>query len=280
MPHLYRRLSFFRGVSLGIGRIGSCLEATRVLVGLGLVASVLSFAQPAWAVPSFARQTGYRCSQCHTTPPELTQEGRDFKLNGYTLKVVPSIKAEPNKKTSPMDMLSSLPLSAWFQGSLTSVSTPVPGTQNGSVEFPQTLSLFLAGAWSTNVGSFMQVTYNGAADHFTIDNTDIRYANVTRLAGKDLHYGFTLNNNPTLEDLWNSTPAWGFPFFSTDVAPSPTASALINGGLAQDVVGVGGYGLLANHLYFAATAYRSEHIGASQPLTGAGATNNIQGASP
>jgi hypothetical protein len=242
----------------------------------------LTFSQPALAVPSFARQTGYKCGLCHTTPPELTQEGRDFKLNGYTLKIdtVPSITAPPTKKSTGLDMLSSLPLSVWFQTSFTSTGSSQPGTQNGSVEFPQTLSLFLAGSWSTNVGSFLQVTYNAARDHFSIDNTDIRYANVTRLLGKDLHYGITLNNNPTVEDLWHSTPAWGYPFISNDLAPTPLARATINGALAQDVVGIGVYGLWMNHLYVATTAYRSQHVGSPQPLSGMEAAYNIQGAAP
>src|SRR5450830_457443 len=38
-----------------------------------------------FAVPSFARQTGMDCAACHTSFPELTPFGRDFKLNGYTL---------------------------------------------------------------------------------------------------------------------------------------------------------------------------------------------------
>jgi hypothetical protein len=39
------------------------------------------------AMPSFARQTGAPCSQCHTQSfgPNLTPFGRNFKLNGYTL---------------------------------------------------------------------------------------------------------------------------------------------------------------------------------------------------
>ena len=39
----------------------------------------------AYAVPSFARQTGLDCMACHTAFPELTQMGRDFKLRGYTM---------------------------------------------------------------------------------------------------------------------------------------------------------------------------------------------------
>ena len=37
------------------------------------------------ALPSFARQTGMSCVACHTSFPELTPFGREFKLNGYTL---------------------------------------------------------------------------------------------------------------------------------------------------------------------------------------------------
>jgi hypothetical protein len=37
-----------------------------------------------------------------------------------------------------------------------------------------------------------------------------------------LYYGVTLNNNPTLEDLWHS-PAWGFPWVASDVGPRPVA---------------------------------------------------------
>ena len=85
---------------------------------------------------------------------------------------------------------------------------------------PQAVSLFLAGAWGSHVGSFVQVTYDPQADHFSWDNTDIRYANNSgKLFPKQLTYGITMNNNPTVEDLWNSTPAWGFPFVSSDVAP-------------------------------------------------------------
>ncbi len=159
------------------------------------------------------------------------------------------------------------------------------GPQNGSFQFPQQASLFLAGAWATHVGSFVQVTYTSQGDHFTWDNSDIRYANATKLFKKDLAFGITLNNNPTVEDLWNSTPAWGFPWVSSDWAPTPTAGAIINGGLAQDVAGIGMYAMWDNHLYFAGTIYRSAHIGAPQPNTGvdnAGAPLgiNIRGVAP
>ena len=260
----------------------SIQNGSAVLEVVALLVMFVATSTPAFAVPSYARQTGYPCSQCHTTPPELTQEGRDFKLNGYTLRPesTHSITRPATDKSAGLNLLESLPLSAWFQTSYTATHVAQPAAQNGTIEFPQTLSLFLSGAWATDVGSFLQVTYSAADNHFRIDNTDIRYARQAMLFNKDLHYGVTLNNNPTVEDLWNSTPAWGFPFFSTDVAPTPIAAPVVAGPLAQDVVGIGVYGLWMNRWYGAVTLYRTDHIGSATPVTGTGANFNILGAAP
>jgi hypothetical protein len=248
-----------------------------------LLATLLSaaFVTPsARAVPSYSRQTGFPCRTCHTTPPELTPFGRVFKLNGYTFSESKQIKTKQTAREAGLSLLQWLPLSVLFDTSFSSTNAPQPGTQNGNLEFPQDVSLFLSGAWATHVGSFVQVTYDAQADTFSWDNTDIRYANSTKLAGKDLVYGINLNNNPTVEDLWNDTPAWGFPWVSSDVAPAPAASAIIDGSLAQDVAGVGLYGMWNNHIYLASTIYRSEHIGSPQPLNGQGSTYNIRGVAP
>jgi hypothetical protein len=232
------------------------------------------------AVPSYARQTGLACSGCHYTPPELNPAGRKFKLTGYVDKADETkvIKAEGSKKTAPLELLASLPLSVMLDASFTSLKTPLPTSQNGTVEFPQDISLFLSGAWTSHIGSFLQVTYDTQDDHFSMDNTDVRFANKTKLGGKELIYGIDLNNNPTVEDLWNSTPAWAYPWVANDFSPSPNASPFINGGLGQDVGGVGAYAMWNNHLYFDAAIYRSQHIGSPQPNTGAGI--NIRGVAP
>ena len=165
------------------------------------------------ALPSYARQTGLPCSGCHYTPPELNAAGRLFKLMGYIDSVKDdSITASGDHRRAPLDMLKTLPLGAWFEASVTDEKSAQPGTQNGTAEFPQDVSLFLAGKWTSHVGSFLQVTYDAQDDHFSMDNTDIRFANKKMLGQKELDWGLTLNNNPTLEDLWNTTPAWGFPF--------------------------------------------------------------------
>ena len=251
----------------------------------------------ALAVPSYARQTGLACSGCHYTPPELNPAGRRFKLLGYVDRgdQTKTVTSEGGKTHAALDLLASLPLSVMLEASFTATNSPVPSvatnptppptytltpTQNGSFEFPQDISLFLAGAWTSNVGSFLQVTYDTRDDHFTSDNTDIRYANKTKMSGKELVYGLDLNNNPTVEDLWNSTPAWGFPWIASDFAPTPTAAPIINGGLAQDVAGFGGYAMWNDHLYLNLELYRSDHVGGPQPNPGVGFGFNIRGVAP
>lgn len=234
------------------------------------------------AVPSYARQTGLPCSGCHYAPPELNPAGRRFKLLGYVDKADETkvIKADGSKSRAPLDLLASLPLSVMLDASFTSTKSPIPTTQNGNIEIPQDVSLFLSGAWTTHLGSFLQVTYDVQNDHFSMDNTDIRYARTTKLGGKELVLGLDLNNNPTIEDLWNSTPAWSFPWVASDFAPTPNASPIISGTLGQDVGGFGGYGMWNNHLYMDVILYRSQHVGGAQPNPGAGSTFNIRGVAP
>ncbi len=237
--------------------------------------------KPAEAVPSYARQTGLRCSGCHYTPPELNPAGRRFKLLGYVdrAKDEPAVQAEPSTFQAGLDILKTLPLSAMFDASFNQTKKAQPGTQNATVEFPQDASLFLAGGWTEHLGSFVQVTYSSVDDHFSWDNTDIRYARLTTVGGKELVWGLDLNNNPTVEDLWNSTPAWGYPWVSSEVAPSPAAATMLQS-VGQDVAGGGGYMMWNDHLYLAATAYRTFHIGNPVPNTGEGFQFNTTGVAP
>lgn len=221
------------------------------------------------AVPSFARQTGLACSACHTSFPELNDFARAFKLNGYTLNGMDELQEPGTEKGPPLEINRFFPLAVELQTSLTRTNAQQRGTQNGNVEFPQELSLFLAGEITHNVGTFLQATYDGQTDHFTLDNTDIRYAKQILVDGKELAYGITLNNNPTLEDPWNSTPAFGFPFATADSAPTPAAAALIDGTLAQQVAGLGAYARWNKQFYADVTLYRSAHIGSPQPPTAA-----------
>ena len=235
-------------------------------VGTVLLVGLLLLPRTTRAVPSFARQTNMPCSACHTNPPELTPLGRSFKLNGYTMKGINVITAPPAKESAGLTLLSYLPLSVMFETSNTGLQKSEPNTQNWNFSFPQDVSLFLAGAYGNHLGGFVQATYNTQSDHFSWDNTDIRFARTKLIKGKSVAWGIYMNNNPTVEDLWNDTPAWGFPWIQSAAVPTQMASALVDGSLALDVAGVGGYAMLDNHLYAAGTIYRSSHIGSHCPI--------------
>jgi hypothetical protein len=89
---------------------------SRTFFVLGLVGLwVFCYLSEARAVPSFARQTGFSCTTCHTVFPELTPMGRTFKLTGYTFSKDP----EPYQLTPP-------PVTAEAQISFTNIHKSIP----------------------------------------------------------------------------------------------------------------------------------------------------------
>jgi hypothetical protein len=201
-------------------------------------------------VPAYSRQTGLACSSCHYQFPQLTPFGRTFKLNGYTLTGLQTIGQPGDSAGKESLKLSPIPgIAAMVVSSFTATNKTLPGTQNGTAAYPEQFSLFAAGEITPNIGAFTQFTYAAVDGTFGVDNLDIRYANHRQVKDRDLIYGVTLNNNPTVQDIWNTVPAWGFPFMSSSTAPSSIASTLIDGGLGQQVLGLGAYSLYDNLLY-------------------------------
>jgi hypothetical protein len=228
------------------------------------------------AVPSFARQTGMSCTMCHTVWPQLTPFGRTFKLNGYTMS-----KTGKKYQFPP-------PVAGMFEGSFTHTDKAQPpgaapnnSQANDNVNLPQQASVFYAGKIYDKLGAFMQLTYDGVGNTFFIDNTDIRFADTTKIADKLLVYGISFNNNPTVQDVYNTTPAWGFPFASSSVAPGPAAGAVIDGALASQVSGLGAYLYWNNLIYGEVNFYRTAANSYSQPLSaGTVITSLVDGIAP
>ncbi len=215
------------------------------------------------AVPSYARQTGMSCSACHFSFPELNSFGRQFKMNGYVLTGMTTIESrEDSSSSTRLKLLSNLPLSAMVQSSFTHIAKDVPETQNNSVTLPQQLSVFYAGQVTPHIGTFIQMTYDGHS--FGMDNVDIRYTNQAKIAGRNLVYGLTLNNNPAVQDVWNTSPAWRFPSAGSDAAKTPSKSTIMEN-LGSQVAGLGAYTLFNNLLFAEITVYRSAQQGAPNP---------------
>ncbi len=201
---------------------------------LGQTAILLSLLGPhaAQAIPSFAAQTGLPCSACHIGFPQLTPFGRTFKLEGY----IANGDFPDYKKFAVM-----------AQAGFTQLHDKVPGglapdyASNNAWSVQQT-SLFYGGAIDAKagLGAFVQVTYDGIAHHWAWDNTDIRLARTIRPFNHEVNYGFTFNNNPGVTDLWNTPPAWGYPFIPAGLGVGNAAGTQL-AGLGQSVAGVGTY---------------------------------------
>ncbi len=249
--------------------------------GIKSLAIILSLAivTKTYAIPSFARQTNLPCSSCHYIYPELTPFGRLFKLNAYTMTGIATIQSTNEQQSTNLKILNVLPMSAMIQGSFNETSKAQPGSQKVVMDFPQQLSLFVAGEISPNFGSFIQITYDDQGASFALDNTDLRFASHTTVDNNDLLYGLSLNNGPTVEDVWNTTSAWGFPYFSSAVVPTPTAATLIDGGLAQEVTGLGAYALYDNMIYGEFSLYKSTPQGGPFPAN-SNSENTISGFAP
>jgi len=203
--------------------------------------------RPAGAVPSFAQQTGQPCQACHVSAfgPQLKPYGRDFKLYGY--------QSTDGKSHE-------LPIALMAQMSVTHTEadqSPPPAPHFGANDnfAVDQLSAFYAGRLPQGWGAFAQTTYDGVGRSFSIDNVDIRHASEVTLLGRDSVFGVDFNNNPTIEDAWNSTPGWGFPYNSSALAPTAAASSLIDGGLSHIVAGGGAYAMWDDTVYLAALAY-------------------------
>jgi len=236
-----------QGLRVAATRYGKLLTAITVSVA-ALAAIVVIGLSPRRAVslPLYARQTGKTCADCHTAFWELTPVGRRFKLGGYTLG--------GGEWSGP-------PFAVMLQPTFTHTQVGQPGGAapgfgpNNNFAM-QEVSLFTGGRFTDNLGAFIQGTYDGVSHRFGWDNTDIRYADSVNVGGHNLLWGVSANNNPTVQDVWNTTPAWRFPFISPTLAPHPTASTFIEGVYAQRVVGVSAYGFLDDMLYFEAGGYR------------------------
>jgi hypothetical protein len=246
-----------------LGKLG--VVGTLALAWLGLSAG------SAGAVPAFAVQTGEACQNCHVGGfgPQLTPFGREFKLNGYTLRTA--------KFNVP---LSAMVVASYLHTQKDQTPPPTHFSSNNNVALDQ-FSLFFAGGFGDHFGAFVQGTYDGVAQQWHWDNLDLRAVIAKKFGKADVTFGADLNNAPTVEDAWNTTPAWGFPFTTSTLAPVPSTSPLLDGALAQTSLGTTLYAWINSEFYLEGGAYWSPGAGL---LTGLGvdptAPGAIDGAAP
>ena len=209
---------------------------------------LLIVARPAHAVPSFAEQTGQPCAACHVGAfgPQLKQFGRDFKLSGY-------VASDGKSHGVPVSLTTQMSFTRTDAGQHGPAAPHYAPNDNATLD---QASVYYAGRVTPWLGGFVQLTYDGIARQPHVDNIDVRHSAEGTLFDEDLVYGFTANDNPTVSDLWNSTPAWKFPYNGSGLAPNPIAATLIDGGLGQRVAGGGGYVMWNDLVYAEADLYR------------------------
>jgi hypothetical protein len=209
-------------------------SATKVL-GPPLVAfaAYFSFGAAAYALPAFAIQTGQPCASCHVGGfgPQLTQFGRDFKLHGYTMRAVDPLGSAP---------VSMMAVASYLHTNSDQDGAPAPHYSANDNTTLDEASLFLAGG-AGHFGGFVQTTYDGVGRSWSWDNVDLRAATDTTIGGASVVAGLSLNNSPGTQDVWNSMPAWGYPYTDSGLAPGPAAATVISDAFAQNVFGLSAY---------------------------------------
>ncbi len=189
--------------------------------------------QQALALPTFARQTGQNCVACHTGGqyPELTPYGRMFKMTGYTI----------GERTMPLSVMGVASYASVANTSKSDTADAGVSTSNSGSDFYKnnepilaTGSLFVAGKISDNVGAFVQITHDpyavanadgSSSGHTQADNMDFRFADRLIDEKRDLIYGVSLNNNPSVSDSWNTAAAW----MQYVPVPSPSSHQFVDG---------------------------------------------------
>jgi hypothetical protein len=196
---------------------------TALWAAIPLIAALA--APSAHALPSYARQTGQDCAACHIGAfgPQLTPYGIKFKIGGYT---------DSNGKAG------NVPLSGMIVADYSRFKD-----DNGDTTSKTGLSeasIFLAGKMTDHIGTFVQVTHDGTAHSTALDQVDVRFATTTSFQGKDATLGVSVNNNPTVQDPFNTLPVWGFPYTSSPHGNAIGGEFMGVGGTEQKVLGVNG----------------------------------------
>ena len=185
----------------------------RLVVALGIVAvGAMTLASRAEAVPSFTRQTGMTCAQCHVMfgapVPNFTFTGKKFRMNGYRVPFVTErIEAGQEGALGGKRLNMSLfPYISLRYQSVFAQQAKAPGAAAaGPISSNPTsrLALFTGGPVGDYFGLWTELylTPDGSATNewslglFSFDEYDLRY---TRMKNNNV-FGVAFNNQGIAE---------------------------------------------------------------------------------
>lgn len=212
------------------------------------------WASAAHALPSFARQTGERCAACHVGGdwPQLTPWGRFFKLSGYTA----------GKMFVGREGLNHSPIGVFGQAGVTWAKAPDNSQGQPVIEPTSSLRgeqgvVYAGTRLSDFAGMFYEYQINNNFPGWTwsVGIADFRAVHFFNFGRNELLVGANMNNAPTAQDVFNTNPPWGYPFYGSPIAPGPPASTML-ATLGNQVVGFGAYALFNREWYAEVSLYR------------------------
>ncbi len=131
-----------------------------LMIAVSAISAVL--APEAYAVPSFAKQTGRPCSGCHTIWPRLNATGREFKVQGYT-EVADDY---PRLDKDGLDLLKyGPPLSV----SLINLPYSKKSGSDAETRIPEEVAIFFAGRMTPNIGAFVEPKWDRDSHQFSLE---------------------------------------------------------------------------------------------------------------
>lgn len=202
------------------------------------------------ATPAFARQTGEPCSSCHMESygPYLTPNGRLFKLKGYQA-------GHANVLPDLLNGFSGQAIGSFTNTQKAVPSAPAPGLSSNNNFVNDWDALYFTGRVMDKVGAYMQLNFSPQVNHnISLAMAEVRYADNMNLFDKDLVYGVSANNGPTMSDVWMTTPEWMYPYTQSSVAPQPGMKTLMMQ-LMGNTGGMSVYTLWDNTVYTELGAY-------------------------
>jgi hypothetical protein len=218
-----------------------------------------------FALPTFSRQTEQPCSVCHLNFGELTHEGRQFKLTGYT----------KGKSVIPLSATATASVTK-IQNTSSSIAPDIFLAKN-NVPMIEEANLYLAGKYWEDIGGYLKWTSSFAntnpiygssgvqtgtkvgQDTF-LDASEIRFAKESMIGREKVNWGVSLNNSPSVQDLWSTSTVYGFPYRTSSLQNAwgigqfgPTT--LVDGGLNSQVFGVSAYAMFDDSIYLEISDY-------------------------
>jgi len=277
-------------VVIFLGFVMFHISLSKACKGVILICLFLFLDINSYAIPSFSRQTDKPCSTCHLNFGELTHEGRKFKLMGYTMggQVLPLSVMATASVTKIKNTSSS------FDPSITLAKNDQPIFEEAN--------LFVAGKFWENVGGYIKWTTNLAntnpiyassgvqtgtkvGQDTYLDASEIRFSKESLLGSEKINWGLGINNSPTVQDLWSTSPVYGFPYRTSSLQSAwglgqfgPTS--MMDGGLESQIIGLSAYAMFDDSIYVELSDYIEGRPGWATLSTQSGTNTVRSGSNP